>query len=62
MLFFSLRKRVVQHTRNTNETKLISEIPTLTGTGICEIRNGLKLLMHAASVGRHSGINLKFSH
>lgn len=57
--FLQLKERVVQHTRNTNETKINIEI-NLDGTGICEIETGLGFFDHMLhQLGRHSGINLK---
>ncbi|MGC4231956.1 MAG: bifunctional histidinol-phosphatase/imidazoleglycerol-phosphate dehydratase HisB [Niabella sp.] len=57
--FLQLKERVVQHTRNTNETKIDIEI-NLDGTGICEIETGLGFFDHMLhQLGRHSGINLK---
>ncbi|HMR84558.1 MAG TPA: bifunctional histidinol-phosphatase/imidazoleglycerol-phosphate dehydratase HisB [Niabella sp.] len=57
--FLQLKERVVQHIRNTNETKIDIEI-NLDGTGICEIETGLGFFDHMLhQLGRHSGINLK---
>ena len=57
--FLQLKERVIQHTRNTNETKIDIEI-NLDGTGICEIETGLGFFDHMLhQLGRHSGINLK---
>ncbi|WP_346239497.1 bifunctional histidinol-phosphatase/imidazoleglycerol-phosphate dehydratase HisB [Niabella insulamsoli] len=57
--FLQLNERVVQHTRDTNETQIQIEI-NLDGTGICEINTGLGFFDHMLhQLGRHSGINLK---
>lgn len=57
--FLQQKERVIQHTRNTNETKIDIEI-NLDGTGICEIETGLGFFDHMLhQLGRHSGINLK---
>lgn len=57
--FLQQKERIVQHTRNTNETKIDIEI-NLDGTGICEIETGLGFFDHMLhQLGRHSGINLK---
>ncbi len=57
--FLQQKERVIQHQRNTNETKIDIEI-NLDGTGICEIETGLGFFDHMLhQLGRHSGINLK---
>lgn len=59
--FLQQKERVIQHTRNTNETKIDIEI-NLDGTGICEIETGLGFFDHMLhQLGRHSGINLKIT-
>ncbi len=57
--FLQQKERVIQHTRNTNETQIDIEI-NLDGTGICQIETGLGFFDHMLhQLGRHSGINLK---
>jgi imidazoleglycerol-phosphate dehydratase / histidinol-phosphatase len=56
--FLRLGKRVVQHRRNTNETKISIEID-LDGTGKTQIATGLHFFDHMLDqLGRHSGIDL----
>ncbi|SDC12217.1 bifunctional histidinol-phosphatase/imidazoleglycerol-phosphate dehydratase HisB [Niabella drilacis] len=53
-----LQSRVVEHERNTNETKIKINI-NLDGTGQCSIDTGLGFFDHMLhQLGRHSGMNL----
>jgi len=53
-----LQSRVVEHERNTNETKIKIDI-NLDGTGQCSIDTGLGFFDHMLhQLGRHSGMNL----
>jgi imidazoleglycerol-phosphate dehydratase/histidinol-phosphatase len=56
--FLRLGKRVVQHNRNTNETKISISLD-LDGTGKTQIATGLHFFDHMLDqLGRHSGIDL----
>ncbi|MBZ4190962.1 bifunctional histidinol-phosphatase/imidazoleglycerol-phosphate dehydratase HisB [Niabella beijingensis] len=53
-----LKTRVVEHERNTNETKIKISI-NLDGTGQCSINTGLGFFDHMLhQLGRHSGMDL----
>ncbi|HEX7903605.1 MAG TPA: bifunctional histidinol-phosphatase/imidazoleglycerol-phosphate dehydratase HisB [Chitinophagaceae bacterium] len=56
--FLKLGQRVIQHQRNTNETKIDIEM-NLDGTGSTAIRTGLNFFDHMLDqLGRHSGIDI----
>lgn len=56
--FLRLKSRVVEHVRNTNETKITVKLD-LDGTGIVNIKTGLGFFDHMLhQIGRHSGVNL----
>lgn len=56
--FLALPQRVVEHERNTNETKIHIKL-NLDGTGQCNIHTGLGFFDHMLhQLGRHSGIDL----
>ncbi len=56
--FLKLGQRIIQHQRNTNETKIRIEL-NLDGTGKTEIKTGLNFFDHMLDqLGRHSGIDL----
>ncbi len=56
--FLKLGQRIIQHQRNTNETKISIEL-NLDGTGKTEIKTGLNFFDHMLDqLGRHSGIDL----
>jgi len=59
--FLKLGNRVVNHERNTNETKIGVEL-NLDGTGKTEIKTGLNFFDHMLDqLGRHSGADLKIT-
>lgn len=56
--FLKLGQRVIQHHRNTNETKIAIEM-NLDGTGKTAIKTGLNFFDHMLDqLGRHSGVDL----
>jgi len=56
--FLRLEQRIVQHERNTNETKISIRID-LDGKGFSSINTGLNFFNHMLEqLGRHSGIDL----
>ncbi|MBK7099677.1 MAG: bifunctional histidinol-phosphatase/imidazoleglycerol-phosphate dehydratase HisB [Sphingobacteriales bacterium] len=56
--FLALQQRVVEHERNTNETKIHIKL-NLDGTGQCNIHTGLGFFDHMLhQLGRHSGVDL----
>ncbi|HRN48623.1 MAG TPA: bifunctional histidinol-phosphatase/imidazoleglycerol-phosphate dehydratase HisB [Niabella sp.] len=56
--FLALPQRVVEHERNTNETKIHIKL-NLDGTGQCNIHTGLGFFDHMLhQLGRHSGVDL----
>ncbi len=56
--FLKLGQRMIQHQRNTNETKISIEL-NLDGTGKTKIKTGLNFFDHMLDqLGRHSGIDL----
>lgn len=56
-----MKTRRIQHTRNTNETKINIDL-NLDGTGQCEIATGLGFFDHMLhQLARHSGIDLKLT-
>ena len=56
--FLKLGQRVIQHQRNTNETKIIVDL-NLDGSGKSTIDTGLNFFNHMLEqLGRHSGIDL----
>jgi imidazoleglycerol-phosphate dehydratase/histidinol-phosphatase len=59
--FLKLGNRVVNHERNTNETKISIEL-NLDGTGKTEIKTGLNFFDHMLDqLGKHSGADLKIT-
>ncbi len=57
--FLKLGQRVIQHQRNTHETKISIEL-NLDGSGKTEIKTGLHFFDHMLDqLGRHSGIDLE---
>lgn len=56
--FLALQQRVVEHERNTNETKIHIKL-NLDGNGQCSIHTGLGFFDHMLhQLGRHSGVDL----
>jgi len=56
--FLKLGQRIIQHRRNTNETKISIEL-NMDGTGKSQISTGLNFFDHMLEqLGRHSGIDL----
>jgi imidazoleglycerol-phosphate dehydratase/histidinol-phosphatase len=59
--FLKLGNRVIQHERNTNETKISIEL-NLDGNGKTDINTGLSFFNHMLDqLGRHSGADLKIA-
>jgi imidazoleglycerol-phosphate dehydratase/histidinol-phosphatase len=59
--FLKLGNRIVNHERNTNETKICIDL-NLDGTGKTEIKTGLSFFDHMLDqLGRHSGADVKIS-
>lgn len=59
--FLRLGQRTIQHTRNTNETRISIEL-NLDGTGKTAIQTGLHFFDHMLDqLGRHSGVDLSIT-
>ena len=59
--FLKLGKRIIQHERNTNETKISIEL-NLDGNGKTAINTGLSFFDHMLDqLGKHSGADLKIT-
>jgi len=59
--FLKLGQRIIQHQRNTNETK-IQLLMNLDGKGISNINTGLNFFNHMLEqLSRHSGIDIKLA-